>query len=73
MKQVLYRLLLIPPVTLVSETTRLGQTFVTQDPAVTVKLLQQNHPLVNWGRRLTDVDLYNGRKSVLFVDAVGDA
>jgi len=32
-----------------------------------VKLLQQNHPVLNWGCRLMQVVLYNGRKTVVVV------
>ena len=30
-----------------------------------VKILQQNPPVVNWGCRLMQVFLYNGRKTVV--------
>jgi len=29
-----------------------------------VKLHQQNHPVLNWNCRLTQIELYNGRKKV---------
>jgi len=32
-----------------------------------VKVHQQNHPVLNWRRRLTQVDLYNGHKTMVVV------